>query len=175
MKAKLEVSSFAYDEVKRALFEADQSYRLRSLDQGEGLDLESLVLVPKPLDEFDHEKRVALDFDGVIHEYVSPWTDTLEIHDKPVAGAFEFIRTCFSEGLGIAIHTSRANDVRAAKSIQSWLLMHGLESSYVERMTITASKPSALVYIDDRGYRFEGHWPTLEVIRSLKQWNKRRI
>ncbi len=38
----------------------------------------------------------------------------------------------------------------------------------------SSTKPPAMVYIDDRGLRFEGSWETLtpEFLESLRPWNK---
>lgn len=119
-----------------------------------------------------YKKGISLDFDGVIHAHVSPFTHPDVIADDPVEGALDFIRHAINEGWTVHIHTARANDPRAEPAIIAWLLRHGLEHWYIDQMPISAQKRSALIYIDDRGWRFEGKFPTLEQIESLTQWNK---
>lgn len=124
----------------------------------------------------DHYKKplynISLDFDGVIHAYTSQFTLPTEIHDDPVPGAFEFIREALIAGYGVHIHSARANDVGTEQAIIQWFLKHGLEHFYVDRLNISPLKKGAVIYIDDRGWRFEGTFPSLETIRSLRQWNK---
>ena len=112
---------------------------------------------------------IAVDFDGVIHAYTSPWTHVLDIRDPPVEGAFAFIREAQEAGFNVVVHTARANDEQAHEVIWAWFCAHGFDG---KKPPITAQKVAALVYIDDRGFRFEGTFPTLETIRSFKQWNK---
>lgn len=118
---------------------------------------------------------IALDFDGVIHEHVSPWTDAHEIHDGPVPGALDFIRGAIDAGCEVVIYTARANTASTVPHVYAWLVKHGLEERYAWHIRITALKPAAVVYIDDRAWRFEGTWPSLEQIRALKPWNARQL
>lgn len=37
------------------------------------------------------KKTLCVDFDGVIHEYTSPWINAHTISDKPVRGALEWL------------------------------------------------------------------------------------
>lgn len=115
---------------------------------------------------------VSIDFDGVIHQHVSPWTTATEIHDPPVDGALDFLRELHREGFVIQIHSARANAPDSEAAIVRWFQLHGLEFQVLDAMSISSVKRGALVYIDDRGFRFEGTFPTLEQIRALQQWNR---
>jgi hypothetical protein len=126
----------------------------------------------KPLPTKGYTPTIAIDFDGVIHQYISPWTLSHEIHDPPVEGAFEFLQGCVDEGFKIAIYTARVNDPGVVPHIIQWFKKYALPDRVFDAMTITALKPGAVIYIDDRGWRFEGLFPSFEKIRSLKQWNK---
>jgi hypothetical protein len=119
-----------------------------------------------------HQPAVAIDFDGVIHAFVSRFTRGVDIPDEPVPGALDFIRAVDAAGYKVIIHTARANDTAAVVAIRTWLTKHGLEAPLIEKLKITSHKTSADVYIDDRGWRFEGVFPTVEAIRALRQWNK---
>jgi len=117
-------------------------------------------------------KIISIDFDGVIHAYTSPFTTATEIHDGPVPGALDFIRTALDRGFGVHIHTARANNPHVEDAIVAWLLTHGLEHYHVDALSISARKKGAVVYIDDRGWRFEGRFPTFDEIGALRQWNR---
>jgi len=34
-------------------------------------------------------------------------------------------------------------------------------------------KPAAMVTIDDRALTFDGTWPTIDVLKAFKPWNKK--
>jgi hypothetical protein len=119
-------------------------------------------------------KTIALDFDGVIHQHVSPWTVAHEIHDLPVPGAFAFIKEALDE-FDVTIFSARANDSRGARAILDWLVKYWGEAdtTLLGRLVITARKPHAFIYIDDRGWRFEGTFPTMAELRTFDSWTKK--
>jgi len=128
---------------------------------------------------YDSRGRIALDFDGVIHEHLSPFEHPEKIADGPVAGAFDFIRSAVAAGREVVILTARMNDhasrdrAMTDDAIRTWLEAHGLEEAIVDRLKVTHEKVGADVYIDDRGWRFDGRWPSLAEIDALQQWNRR--
>ena len=52
------------------------------------------------------------------------------------------------------------------------LLIFGLHQWEVDEIEFVAGKPDAYVFIDDKGFRFEGRFPDADEIRGLKQWDK---
>lgn len=112
-------------------------------------------------------KTIALDFDGVLHAYTSPWTTPAEIHDGPVPGAREFV-VAVLEHYDVVVFSARAGDPAGLVSIEEWLAKHGFPE-----LPIYLEKPRAQLYIDDRGFRFEGRFPSLAEIQALKPWNRR--
>ena len=120
------------------------------------------------------EKRtICVDFDGVLHSYTSPWTHRGHVPDRPVDGALDFLRALLNAGLEVVVFSVRCNDLEGRSAIERWLLDWGLEPWHVEKLRFEAHKPRALVYIDDRGYRFEGTFPSVEELLALKPWNRR--
>lgn len=117
-------------------------------------------------------KTIAIDFDGTVHSYTSGWKGALEIPDPPVPGAFEFIEAVL-EHFDVCIFSTRAEIYEAASVMRDWFVLHGMSYETVMKLHITNRKPKALVYIDDRGFRFEGTWPTVEELKVMKPWNKR--
>jgi hypothetical protein len=129
-----------------------------------------------------HRLTIAVDFDGVIHSYTSPWTTVVEINDPPVEGAFEWL-TEMVEHFDVFLFTCRlrtqdtephvdVDDIESA--MRQWFYDHGLPAEVLKQIKFWRGegKPHAYVYLDDRGMRFEGVFPSVEVLQSLKQWNR---
>lgn len=116
---------------------------------------------------------LALDFDGVIHSYVSGWCGEAVCPDPPVPGALDFIRAAVKR-YSVYIYSTRATGPEGFRAIRSYLLTHGLEAELLEHIVITSSKPKAVLYIDDRAHCFTGTFPSLEEVAAFKPWTKRQ-
>lgn len=112
---------------------------------------------------------VAVDFDGVLHSYTSPWFAADVIPDPPVPGAIEWLRQ-ISERFEVVIHTTRGDTSDSRAAIRKWLSHYGWEGAASVR--ITNEKVPALVYLDDRAIRFTGTFPTADEVYKAKPWNK---
>ncbi len=110
-------------------------------------------------------KTICIDFDGVIHSYTSKWTKAEDIPDPPVPGAFAFLRAA-TERFGVVIQSTRAATDR-------WMVEHNLDQATMHRLSIMCTKPPASIYLDDRGWRFEGTFPDLDEIDAFQPWNRR--
>jgi len=115
-------------------------------------------------------KSVCLDFDGVIHSYVSPWTKPEVIPDPPIPGAFAFIRQLLDFGFGVYLLSARMKTAESRDAVYQWFLDQGMDQPTLSRIIFSDTKPGAVLYIDDRGFRFEGEWPTMEFINSFRPW-----
>jgi hypothetical protein len=115
------------------------------------------------------EKRwtIAVDFDGVIHSYTSPWVDATTIPDPPVEGAIEWLNR-IAKQFEVIIFTTRGKSLEGVKAVCEYLREHGCTID----PAVTWEKPPALVYIDDRAWRFEGTFPTAHEIHMARPWNK---
>jgi len=104
------------------------------------------------------EKVVAIDFDGVIHRYSKGWQDG-SIYDSPMENAEVELSRLVSKGYKVVIFTTRLNpqvndDVNLEKNrISKWLFDNGMKID-THYHDITAVKPVAGIYIDDRALRF---------------------
>lgn len=85
---------------------------------------------------------VAIDFAGTLCDFHG-WQDA-----EPVAGAAAFVFRVIEAGYTPVIYSTMPADIIAA-----WLTRRGFPA-----LGICSEKPEALVYIDDRGFRFEGDW-----------------
>lgn len=116
-------------------------------------------------------KTVCVDFDGVIHDMKS-WEGPAICIGGVVSGAREFLQELLQR-YEVVICSSRAVTLPGKVAIERFLLLKvGLEKRSVERIKITSEKLPAILYIDDRGYRFDGVFPTIEYIEGFKPWNR---
>lgn len=116
------------------------------------------------------EKRytICVDFDGVIHSYTSGWQGADVILDPPVPGAIEWLNEMVKR-FEVVIFTTRADQEGANLAIGRWLNKHGLNGT----VTITSQKKPALVYIDDRAFRFDGvNFPSAQEVHEMIPWWK---
>ena len=99
----------------------------------------------------DKKVKIALDFDGVLHSYgPAGWTGPVPT-GEPVPQAREFVLWLLSKGYELAIFSARANHPMGKAAIEEWLIQWGFPA-----IEISLEKPHADLYLDDRGFRFEG-------------------
>jgi len=150
------------------------------------------ILWPKPsrdVIDANHIYTVAIDWDGVVHNATSGFVAGHVFPDPPVPGAIEAIRDYLGR-FDVVIHSCRLShhsgsglhlrleQQRIIESMVDYLTDHGLteDDLYAQRGTLKFwtdhGKPLALLYIDDRGFRFVGEFPTVQEIYRLRPWNK---
>jgi hypothetical protein len=120
--------------------------------------------------EFESDKNnLAIDFDGVIHNFDKGYHDGT-CYGEPIPGSLEAVRT-LSKKYTIIIFTAKAkpdrpliNGKTGTELVREWLAKHGILECVKE---ITSEKPRAMLYIDDKGYRFETWTDTLKFIDSI--------
>jgi len=125
---------------------------------------------------------ICLDFDGVVHSYTSGWKGARNIPDEPVEGVFGFMAEALANGWDVVIHSSRARHFGGIWAMRRWLKHHagamwwegsGIAGEGIERVRFARWKPPAVITIDDRALTFNGTWPTLDIIKAFRPWNKR--
>ncbi len=119
---------------------------------------------------------LCLDFDGVIHSYLSGWKGADVIPDPPVIGALEFINKAL-EHFRVVIYSSRTGHPDGIYAMRKWLRRHWLEAELdgEREMQIEwpTEKPAAFIGLDDRVLTFDGTFPEPVSLLSFKPWNKR--
>lgn len=105
----------------------------------------------------DELVNIGIDFDGVIHKNSKGYHDGT-VYDEPVEGAKEALQK-LSEKYTVIIYTAKARKDRGlvngrsgTQLIWDWLKEHDL-NQYVSK--VTAEKPRAVAYIDDKGIKFD--------------------
>tara|TARA_Y100000592_G_scaffold91377_1_gene151447 strand:+ start:8432 stop:8824 length:393 start_codon:yes stop_codon:yes gene_type:complete len=108
-------------------------------------------------------KNLAIDFDGVVHNFDKGYHDGT-CYGEPIEGSLEAIRE-LSKKYRIIIFTAKAKPSRplvngktGKELVTDWLKHHNVIDCVSE---ITAEKPRAFLYIDDKGYRFQNWQHTM--------------
>jgi hypothetical protein len=112
---------------------------------------------------------IAVDFDGVLHSYTSPWVDHHVIPDPPVPGAVDWLNAIVKD-FDVVIFTTRGKTTAGKSAVRRYLDEHGVEWGLAA--VVTDEKPPALIYLDDRAYRFEGSFPSPDDVHRARPWNK---
>lgn len=113
-------------------------------------------------------KNIAIDFDGVIHNFDKGFHDGT-CYGDPLPGSLEALKK-ISESYNIVIFTAKAKPSRplvngktGTELVQEWLERHNV-MQYVK--DITAEKPRSQIYIDDKGYHFQNWNDTLKYLKE---------
>lgn len=105
--------------------------------------------------------RLAVDFDGVIHNpyNVEPGYKM----GKPIEGAMEALWELHNDGAIIVIHTTWADTEKKCQAIAKWCQYFKIPYDF-----ITNQKPDCDVYLDNRALRFYNWVQALKDIKSIK-------
>lgn len=116
----------------------------------------------------ENANQLAIDFDGVIHKNSKGFHDGT-IYDEPVSGAVDAIKQ-LAEKYDIVVFSAKAkpdrplvNGKTGEELIWEWLGKYNL-IPYIKE--VTAEKPRAIAYIDDKGIRFESWAQILNKLKS---------
>lgn len=110
---------------------------------------------------------LAIDFDGTLHDNKHPVTGRRM--GEPFEGALAVMRTFKRQGHTLIIHSVMATNPSGAKAIEDWLHYYKIPFD-----AVTATKPQADWYIDDKGYNHTDWSTTLGYITSQMISNKRK-
>ena len=136
---------------------------------------------------------ICVDFDGVCSNYASGWVEAFLIPDPPVAGLFRAVYGWLNDGLTLAIYSARSSQSGGVRAMKQWFEKHDKEyqgtawiaetedadlyvkpkfqGSLMDNLQFPYHKPAAQVYLDDRGFRFNGTFPsTAELKKAYKVW-----
>ena len=144
----------------------------------------------------ERKKLIVVDFDGVIHSYVSGWKGATNIPDPPVQGALEWLKDVLEDSrFEVAILSSRSKEEGGVQAMQVWLNRAWIDhfgGPYVKAppadgdpardlgaacevmfaVQWPTEKPPAWLTIDDRAMHFQGIFPTMEAMVNFKTWQK---
>jgi ribonucleotide monophosphatase NagD (HAD superfamily) len=118
---------------------------------------------------FETEKNnLAIDFDGVIHNFNKGYHDGT-CYGDPIEGSLSALKE-LSKKYNIIIFTAKAkpnrplvNGKTGTELVSEWLEKYGVLDCVSE---ITSEKPRAMLYIDDNAYRFENWVDTIKFVNN---------
>lgn len=120
---------------------------------------------------------ICLDFDGVIHSYVSGWQGTDVIPDPPTKCTrtgipIQTVITGYQgAGYTVTIISSRSKTAEGRAAIRAWLE----KWDFPDKIEISPTKPPAILNIDDRSWpKWEGVFPSVEEIKAFQPWYKHK-
>jgi len=116
----------------------------------------------------DEKINIGVDFDKVIHQCSKGFYDGT-IYDQPVEGVRTALKE-LSDKYTLIVYTCKArkdrglvNGKTGTELVWEWLKKHNL-SQYISK--VTAEKPRAVCYIDDKGIMFENWESCLQQLRN---------
>ncbi len=119
----------------------------------------------------DEQINLGIDFDGVIHKCSKGYYDGT-IYDDPVEGAYEALSK-LSKKYTLIVYTCKAkpdrglvNGKTGTELVWEWLEKHDM-SKFVSK--VTAEKPRAVAYIDDKNISFSDWDQTLLTLTKKGQ------
>ncbi len=131
---------------------------------------------------------LCLDFDGVLHSYVSGWVEHDFIPDPPVPGAMQFLYEA-QKHFTVKIYSSRSSSDTGIRAMITWIsywsekelpneapdyVCNAVKNAYCHNKDAwPQEKPAAFLTIDDRAITFTGKWPDVEELLTFKPWNKK--
>ncbi len=107
---------------------------------------------------------ICLDFDGVLNNFNHNFISNELIPEEPITGARDWCWDVWdTEKADLIISSGRCQSPLGIAAIETWLEKWGFPP-----MPVYPVKPVAHVYIDDRAYRFNGDWSTVDVEDFIK-------
>jgi histidinol phosphatase-like enzyme len=117
----------------------------------------------------EESNTIAIDFDGVIHSHHLGFYDGT-VYGYPIKGAIDSIKK-LAKKYTIILYTAKAkpdrpliNGKTGIELVWEWLGKYNLDP-YIKE--ITAEKPRAICYIDDKGIRFKSWNQTMNDLKEF--------
>lgn len=122
---------------------------------------------------------VAVDFDGVLHQWNGDWKGHHVVEGDAIPGAIFWLAE-MNQRFRVVILTTRGATWRGRRAVRRWLqekagmLWYDSPAGYgLEDVVVTAKKKPALVYLDDRALRFDGvNFPSVTEVHRASPWWK---
>lgn len=119
-------------------------------------------------------RYLAIDFDGVLHDYDGFWQGDSVITGGLLEGAADFLYECVQR-YTVGIYSVRSATKEGRAAMKCWLVEKLADAigekaaEIVESIDFPEHKPFASLMIDDRAMRFEGEFPPLSVVEDYMQ------
>jgi len=91
------------------------------------------------------------------------------VEGDPVPGALGWLEQ-MTQRFDVVVLSTRAENIAGKLAIERWLVAHGPFGG----VRATAVKAHALLYVDDRGWRFTGsNFPSPDDVSRARPWHAR--
>jgi len=121
-------------------------------------------------------KTLLIDFDGTIHPYNKRFSEydheDVETWDAPTEETKAALEA-YVEVFDVKVFSTRCRTEPGIWLMREYLALHGFSKNFQKKIGFTAEKGLHHLIIDDRGFHFEGVWPSVEWVESFKPHNKR--
>lgn len=109
---------------------------------------------------------IALDFDGVLNNYRGKGNDESfpKASGEPVIGAREAVIELLEQGYEVVVFSARADYPGGPAAIREWLNIW----KFPELEVAEGAKVKAHLYVDDRGFRFNGPQDWTKLFKFLE-------
>ncbi len=115
------------------------------------------------MNRLPRQRVICIDFDGVIYQNMK-YQGTAILNGSPVPGVVAALEE-LSKTSKIIINSSRFEVDEGLKAVREWMINNGMDYE------LSKYKPTADIYVDDRGVCFNGDWQaTIEEIKGFRQW-----
>tara|TARA_R110002110_G_scaffold2739_11_gene13123 strand:+ start:1745 stop:2104 length:360 start_codon:yes stop_codon:yes gene_type:complete len=114
---------------------------------------------------------LAIDFDGVLHRPTRARSGFASPQGQAVTGAAKAVRA-LSVDWRLVVHTCRAASPEGREGVLRWLAAQKLDDLFED---VTAMKPVATAYIDDRSIRFTNWADVLNTFDEGRRWEKGEV
>lgn len=121
---------------------------------------------------WDGKLTICVDFDGVVHLYKSGWKGIDVILDDAHEDAWRALGE-YVEHFHVNIYSARSAEQAGIDAMKKWFKDRGCPEDIFNKLIFADKKPTAHIYLDDRGWQFNGLFPSVEAIKTFKPWNKR--
>jgi len=100
----------------------------------------------------EEKTTISLDFDGVLHSYSGREKNFPIPEGEPVKNSLAMVSWLLAQKYDLVVHSARVNTDGGKEAIEQWLQDWGFPA-----IPVSIKKPVAALYIDDRGFRFDGN------------------
>ena len=113
---------------------------------------------------------IAIDFDGVLHEWDGEWRGADCIDGEPIEGSIEWLNELTENEVTFCIFSGRNNCESGPEAVYAWLKSHGMQQELSVEEDFPCRKPNANIMIDDHGMQFTGIYPSAGEVKDFKTW-----
>lgn len=130
-----------------------------------------------------YKPTLLVDFDGVIHSYISGWRGVDVIPDDPIIKKWKHRGTKFSydsvqwledlvrsDNFKVCIYSSRSKEDAGVRAMKEWLLKFQIDEDILAQISFPTTKPAAFLTIDDRAIQFKGEFIPAHELAKFKTW-----